>query len=166
MGVFFADCLLEGLCLALFDKAYRAAAEARADHARGDAALRLPCGVRKGVGLFARHFIELGERVVRGVDELCKRLNIACFEGGRRLFDARAFIDDVLRSCKKGARQDVLCALERLRRDVGKAACLGELLLKEGERFVRFGAAFVVFARHERVRLVAVGDDELVIFKL
>ena len=104
LGVFFADCLLEGLCLALFDKAYRAAAEACADHARGDAALRLPCGIRKGVWLFACYFIELGERVVRGVDELCKRLDISRFEGGRRLFDARAFIDDVLRSCKKGVR--------------------------------------------------------------
>lgn len=104
LGVLFADCLLEGFRLALFDKAYRAAAEARADHARGDAALRLPCGVRKGIGLFARHFIELGKRVVRGVDELCKRFNVARFEGGRRLFDARAFVDDVFRSCKKGAR--------------------------------------------------------------
>ena len=103
---------------------------------------------------------------MRGVDEPGERQDVALFQSLCGLADALAFLHDVGGAVEQLSVQNVLCALKLFGGDIRKARGVGEEGAEELQRSVHFGAALVVFARDERVRLVAVGDDELIAAEL
>ena len=99
---------------------------------------------------------------MRLIDERGELFDVAPLQRLCRLVHAGAFVHHMFGSVADFARQNALRLLEHGGGYVRKARNIRIYAFQLFERFLHLGAPLVVLALHEVVRLVAVGDDDLV----